>query len=160
VLVQFGNRTVDAAPKLPDDAWDTLRVVAPKSGAERVFGLDEWIANPANPGKARQTLGQLTKKYKELTGRKVKVVDYQEPSGSGALGEFIPETSEIILYGGGKHQLHQAAIAEELLHYFNYRGRGLLGKTVEEIGPDTIRQMEVLVERSLEKGGFVRFRPR
>ena len=56
--------------------------------------------------------------------------------------------------------LHQAALAEELLHYFNYRGRRLLGKTRAEIGQNTIEQMEILVERSLEKSGFIRFRPR
>ncbi len=31
VLVQFGNRTVDAVPKLTDDASDALSVVAPSS---------------------------------------------------------------------------------------------------------------------------------
>lgn len=62
-----------------------------------------------------------------------------------------------MLYEGASHELSLGAKAEELLHYFNYRGRGLLGLTTNEIGDEIIYQMEVLVERCLEKCGFVRF---
>lgn len=127
--------------------------------SERILGFDEWIPDPRNVAKAQQTVAKLDRKYQQLTGQTVEVVAEPEPSGSCALGEFFPESGRIVLYEGANHPLSLGAKAEELLHYFNYRARGLLGLTAEEIGDDEIKRMEVLVERCIEKCGFVRFKP-
>lgn len=126
--------------------------------SEPVFGFDEWVPDPRNVAKAVLTVAKLERKYEQLTGRKITIVDGPEPSGSGALGEMIPETGQIILYESAGHKLSLGAKAEELLHYFSYRGRGLIGRAAKDIGAWTIYSMEVLVERLLEKSGFIRFR--
>jgi hypothetical protein len=125
--------------------------------SDRILGFDEWIPDPGNPTRAHQTVEKLEGKYQELTGQIVEITPGREPSGSGALGEFFPESGRIVLYEGGDHQLSLGAKAEELLHYFNYRGRRLLGSTTKEMGDDLIYDMEELVERCIKKCGFVRF---
>lgn len=128
--------------------------------SKQILGFDEWIPDPMNVAKAQHVVAQLERKYQQLTRQTVEVVECSEPLGSGALGEFVPESGRIVLYEGANHELSLGAKAEELLHYFNYRGRGLLGLTTNEIGDDLVYQMEVLVERCIEKCGFVRFRSR
>lgn len=124
-----------------------------------MFGLDEWVPDPGNMAKAEATVAKLERKYEQLTGQTIKVVNGKEPTGTGALGRMFTKTGQIILYEGASHKLSFGAKAEELLHYFSYRGRGLIGATEKQIGDATIHEMEVLVERLLKNSGFVRFRP-
>lgn len=147
------NRLTDAT-----DVRTAVVELGQATMAERILRFDEWIPDPSNTTKAYRTVVKLERKYQLLTGQVVEILPGPEPSGSGALGEFFPESGRTVLYEAGKHQFSLGAEAEELLHYFNYRARGLLGLTAQEIGNETIKAMEVLVERSLQKCGFVRFR--
>jgi RHS repeat-associated protein len=125
----------------------------------RVFGLDEWVINPAKATQARREMAKLLAEYAKDTGKKIKIVPWKENS-CGALAQFFPETGEIVIYEGGTHVLHEAALMEELLHYGQYKKAGLLGKTETEIGAATVRRFEEEVEALLEQSGFMRFRPR
>jgi len=104
-----------------------------QKGLFGLFGHNEWRIAASREAEALRWLRELEARYIRETGLRIKVVPYDAPpigGRVGALGEFFPQTKEIVLYSGEKYGL--GARAEELLHYFQIKGRGLLGKKVSQ----------------------------
>ena len=114
------------------------------------------MKDPNQPGKAQRSLASALKEYRRAEGLKVRIVE--GPGPHGAYGEFLPHSREILLFDCGKHKMSQGALMEELLHYQQYKGKGLLGMTTSQIErryPGLIQQFEIEVEQLLRDSGFI-----
>lgn len=147
------KRTVRSLWRTPAGESPGRRCTPPAAGrpSPRIPPLRTII--PGQEVRLAKKLNALEKQYTKFSDRKPIVL--QDDHVQGALGQFDPKTGQVYIFSGERYG--SAARAEEMLHYFQYRKRGLIGKSESEIGDKVIFEVEKEVEEMLAKMGY---RPR